>query len=240
MLLPVLDNAKHYWVADDEVDKLIRHGEGWLADHPLRDAIARRYLAHSRSLANQAIERLVEAGRRRPGRARRSRSQATRRPPRRGCGSRTCGATPSWPNLSRLAPRTVADVGCGDGALLAPLLKDGRFTKVVGTDVSSVALARAARRLHVDKMTERQASRLDLFQSSATYRDRRLEGFDAIVLMEVIEHLDLDRLPALVSTVFAHAQAHATCWRPPRTASTTPASSRCRTTGCATRTTAGR
>jgi 3' terminal RNA ribose 2'-O-methyltransferase Hen1 len=28
VLIPVLDDEKHYWVGDDEVEKLIRHGEG--------------------------------------------------------------------------------------------------------------------------------------------------------------------------------------------------------------------
>lgn len=205
VLLPVLDNAKHYWVAEDEVDKLVRHGEGWLADHPMRDAIARRYLAHSRPLSNQAIERLIEQGgddaeavpiEEQP--------EAEVAAPRLRLAEVRRDAIVA--ELAALGASKVADVGCGDGALLAPLLKDGRFTKVVGTDVSAVALQRASRRLHIDRMTESQAARIEIFQSSATYRDRRLEGFDAIVLMEVIEHLDIERLPALVTTVFAQAK----------------------------------
>ncbi|MFE0422400.1 3' terminal RNA ribose 2'-O-methyltransferase Hen1, partial [Streptomyces sp. NPDC058953] len=58
VLLPVLDDAKHYWVAPDEVDKLIRAGEGWLADHPERKLITNRYLARRWSLTRQATERL--------------------------------------------------------------------------------------------------------------------------------------------------------------------------------------
>jgi 2-polyprenyl-3-methyl-5-hydroxy-6-metoxy-1,4-benzoquinol methylase len=59
VLLPVLDNDKHYWVGDDEVEKLLRHGEGWLAAHPERAIITRRYLKHRRSLVDDAIERLA-------------------------------------------------------------------------------------------------------------------------------------------------------------------------------------
>ena len=44
VLMPVLDDQKHYFVGEEEVDKLLRHGAGWLADHPLRDEITRRYL----------------------------------------------------------------------------------------------------------------------------------------------------------------------------------------------------
>lgn len=205
VLLPVLDDTKHYWVGADEVDKLVRHGEGWLAGHPLRESITRRYLAHQRSMVSDALERLVEAGgddaasvppESTPEEAQpapRQRLAWTRRD--------TIVAT-----LKELGVDTVADVGCGDGALLATLLADPSFARVIGTDVSATALARAHRRLHADTMSERQAQRLDLFHSSVTYRDARLAGLDAIVLMEVIEHLDLDRLPALERAVFGHAR----------------------------------
>ena len=62
VLMPVLDNDKHYWVSDDEVEKLLRHGEGWLASHPERDAITRRYLKHQRSLVDDALAQLADEG----------------------------------------------------------------------------------------------------------------------------------------------------------------------------------
>ncbi len=205
VLLPVLDDAKHYWVGDDEIDKLVRHGEGWLEAHPLRDAIARRYLAHQKGLVNDALERIVEAGGDDPDALPPEATPAEDLPQPR--------ARLAWTRrdaivaeLKALGVRSVADVGCGDGALLRPLLADPSFGRIIGTDVSATALARGARRLHVDQMSERQSERLSLFQSSATYRDKRLEGLDAVVLMEVIEHLDIDRLPALESAIFGHAR----------------------------------
>ena len=60
VLVPVLDNDKHYWVSDDEVEKLLRHGEGWLAAHPEREAITRRYLKHQRSLVDDALAQLAD------------------------------------------------------------------------------------------------------------------------------------------------------------------------------------
>ena len=60
VLVPVLDNDKHYWVSDAEVEKLLRHGEGWLAAHPERDAITRRYLKHQRSLVDDALAQLAD------------------------------------------------------------------------------------------------------------------------------------------------------------------------------------
>jgi 3' terminal RNA ribose 2'-O-methyltransferase Hen1 len=99
----------------------------------------------------------------------------------------------------------VLDLGCGNGALLAALLKDSALTEIVGVDVSARALESAARRLHLDRMPDRQRARLTLLQGALTYTDARLRGYDAAVLMEVVEHLDPDRLPALERTVFADA-----------------------------------
>src|SRR5262249_36253165 len=59
VLVPVLDDDKHYWVGEDEVEKLLRHGRGWLAAHPEREAIAGRYLKHQRSLTRQALDQLL-------------------------------------------------------------------------------------------------------------------------------------------------------------------------------------
>jgi 3' terminal RNA ribose 2'-O-methyltransferase Hen1 len=59
VLIPVLDDDKHYWVGEDEVAKLLRRGEGWLETHPSQDLIVRRYLIHRRGLARDALERLA-------------------------------------------------------------------------------------------------------------------------------------------------------------------------------------
>ena len=61
VLLPVLDDAKHYWVTSDEIDKLVRAGSGWLAAHPEKALITRRYLAHRRELTADALARLADA-----------------------------------------------------------------------------------------------------------------------------------------------------------------------------------
>ena len=107
--------------------------------------------------------------------------------------------------LREAGVRTVADLGCGDGALTAALLRDSAFTRVVATDVSARALRMAARRLKPDLMPEALRARLALFQSSLTYRDARLAGLDAAVLMEVIEHVDPARLAAVERAVFGLA-----------------------------------
>jgi 3' terminal RNA ribose 2'-O-methyltransferase Hen1 len=198
--LPVLDDAKHYWVGTDEIDKLVRAGAGWLAGHPDRDLIAHRYLARQRSLTRAAIERLTEG---------------SGDPDEEPAGGPFAGAPPVslaterqdavLAELRAAGATRVLDLGAGSGALLPALLADPRFTEIVAVDVSARALADAGRRLHLDRMPERQRARLTLLQSALTYTDARLRGYDAAVLMEVVEHVDPDRLPALAHAVFAAA-----------------------------------
>ncbi|MFE2725091.1 3' terminal RNA ribose 2'-O-methyltransferase Hen1 [Kitasatospora sp. NPDC059327] len=245
VLLPVLDGAKHYWVAPDEVDKLLAAGEGWLADHPEQALIARRYLARRWSLTRTAmarleLARLAEADDREveeidnavddtdgpePGAAHPSVTERAGAGPA-GAGEAEAepvedGAPSKRPSLAEqrraailaalreVGAARVADLGCGQGELIGALLKDARITEVLGVDVSARALIAAARKLRLERMPERQAARVKLVQGALTYTDSRLKGYDAAVLCEVIEHLDLPRLPALEYAVFGAARPSA-------------------------------
>ncbi|MFF1630975.1 3' terminal RNA ribose 2'-O-methyltransferase Hen1, partial [Streptomyces sp. NPDC058272] len=210
VLLPVLDDAKHYWVSSDEVDKLLRAGEGWLPDHPEQKLITSRYLSRRWSLTREAMERLelvrlaeaddteVEeidnAVDEETDTEEKPVPLAVRRRDAILAALHTSGAA------------RVLDLGCGQGQLVQALLKDTRFTEIVGVDVSMRALTIASRRLKLDRMGERQAARVQLLQGSLAYTDTRLKGYDAAVLSEVIEHLDLPRLPALEYAVFGSAR----------------------------------
>ncbi|MFB8773306.1 3' terminal RNA ribose 2'-O-methyltransferase Hen1 [Streptomyces broussonetiae] len=210
VLLPVLDDAKHYWVAPDEVDKLLRAGEGWLPGHPEQKLITSRYLSRRWSLTREAMERLElvrlaeadDSDVEEIDNAVEDETEAEEKPTplavrRRDAIIAALGAS---------GAARVLDLGCGQGQLVQALLKDARFTEIVGVDVSMRALTIASRRLKLDRMGERQAARVKLLQGSLAYTDRRLEGYDAAVLSEVIEHLDLPRLPALEYAVFGAAR----------------------------------
>lgn len=198
VMLPVLDDAKHYWVGSDEVDKLVRAGENWLAAHPEKDLILRRYLAHRRYLADAALERLAEVD----GVELPEEDGDDEGPVSLAVERRTTVADV----LRELGARRIADVGCGEGALVGELLKDPMIGELIGTDVSVRALIAAKRRLHYDDLPDRQRDRLKFLQSSVTYADERLAGLDAVVLMEVVEHVDPPRLPALADSVFRAAR----------------------------------
>lgn len=210
VLLPVLDDAKHYWVAPDEVDKLLRAGEGWLADHPEQKLITSRYLSRRWGLTREAMQRLelvrlaesddldVES----IDNAVDEKADTEERPVPLAEQRRAAILAA----LTAAGASRVLDLGCGQGQLVQALLKDVRFTEIVGVDVSMRALTIASRRLKLDRMGERQAARVTLRQGSLTYTDKQLKGYDAAVLSEVIEHLDLPRLPALEYAVFGVAR----------------------------------
>ncbi|MFF3378384.1 3' terminal RNA ribose 2'-O-methyltransferase Hen1 [Streptomyces sp. NPDC002680] len=210
VLLPVLDDAKHYWVAPDEVDKLLRAGEGWLPEHPEQKLITSRYLSRRWSLTRQAMERLElvrlaetdDSEVEEIDNAVEDETEVEERPTPLAVQRRDAIVAA----LKGSGAARVLDLGCGQGQLVQALLKDTAFTEIVGVDVSMRALTIASRRLKLDRMGERQAARVQLLQGSLAYTDKRLKGYDAAVLCEVVEHLDLPRLPALEYAVFGAAR----------------------------------
>ncbi|MFK0260424.1 3' terminal RNA ribose 2'-O-methyltransferase Hen1 [Streptomyces angustmyceticus] len=210
VLLPVLDDAKHYWVAPDEVDKLLRAGEGWLEDHPEQRVIVGRYLARQWSLTRRAMERLElerlaesdDAAAEELDNAVDEEADTEEKPVPLAVQRREAilGV------LRSAGAARVLDLGCGQGQLVGALLKEVQFTEIVAVDVSMRALHEARRRLRLDRMSERQSERVRLMQGSLAYTDSRLKGYDAAVLSEVVEHVDPPRLPALEYAVFGSAR----------------------------------
>jgi len=201
VLLPVLDDAKHYWVSPEEVDKLIRAGGDWLAVHPAKALITHRYLSHQQRLTRSALARLAEADDTEPEAL--DNAVTDEDDIRKPLAVQRREAILAV--LRELSARSVGDLGCGSGVLTRALLAEKQLTKVVAVDVSARALQLAARNMNLDRMPDRQRERLTIFQSALTYRDDRLAGLDAAVLMEVIEHVDPERLPALERAVFGFA-----------------------------------
>lgn len=218
VLIPVFDNDKHYFVGDDEVEKLLRKGEGWLASHPEKEAITRRYLRHRRGLYQTALERLAEQAD--PASEENDEGGEPRPAAREAVLERELSLHEQRHGAVLAALRgsgakSVLDLGCGEGKLLRELLADRQFTKIVGMDVSWRSLERARDRLRLERLPEAQAERVQLLHGSLIYRDARLEGFDAAAAVEVIEHLDPPRLAAFERVLFR-------CARPRTVVLTTP------------------
>jgi 3' terminal RNA ribose 2'-O-methyltransferase Hen1 len=204
VLLPVMDDDKHYWVERGEIEKLLAKGSEWLGSHPERDLIARRYLRHRPPLTREALARLSDDADDPDAEEASHDAEEAAFERTMSLAEQRIGAVISA--LRAAKAKTVVDLGCGGGKLLQALMKDGAFERIAGTDVSVRALGSAARRLHLPTMSPRQRERLTLFQSALTYRDRRIGGFDAAVLMEVIEHLEPDRLPSMERALFGEAK----------------------------------
>ena len=205
VLIPVLDDGKHYWVGPAEVEKLLRHGEGWLERHPEREMVARRYLAHRRSLARAALDRLVvEEDPKEVAETDEAPSE-----PERKVSLDEQRRTAVVDTLKELGASRVLDLGCGEGKLLRALLREKQFTEIVGMDVSLRMLEIAEERLGLDPdggLPARVRARIRLIHGSLVYRDARLAGFDAAAVVEVIEHLDPARLAAFERSLFQFAR----------------------------------
>jgi 3' terminal RNA ribose 2'-O-methyltransferase Hen1 len=204
VLLPVLDDDKHYWVGNDEVEKLLRRGGQWLGTHPERELIANRYLRHDAQLTREAVALLQEDDAGDPeqlAEMQDAEEEVVERPLSLN-EQRLAKVTDA---IAASGARRVLDLGCGQGKLTGALLKLSSIDHVVGLDVSHRSLEIAAGRLHLDTMTPRQRERVELLHGSLTYRDRRLEGFDLAAVVEVIEHLDQTRLDSFERVLFAHA-----------------------------------
>jgi 2-polyprenyl-3-methyl-5-hydroxy-6-metoxy-1,4-benzoquinol methylase len=292
-LIPVFDRQKHCWIGEDEIDKFLSHGRGWLPDHPEKKLIARWYFKNLRTLAQTALDRLdngegaaevfspgespaagealffsveentaetdgIAAGLKAVDAVDQDESTTTTanvadddkqkkitRPKlntRRleavldvikrsgaesvidlGCGEgnllrllikektirpmlNTRRLEAVLDVIKRSGAESVIDLGCGEGNLLRLLVKEKTFTRIAGVDVSRLALERARDKLKLDRLPDARKNRISLFQGSLTYRDKRFRGYDAAALVEVIEHLEENRLDTLAAVVFGDAR----------------------------------
>ncbi|MBC7922741.1 MAG: 3' terminal RNA ribose 2'-O-methyltransferase Hen1 [Ferruginibacter sp.] len=209
VLIPVLDNEKHYWLGEHEVQKLLEKGEGWLNAHPEKEQITRRYLKNLGSLTRQALGLLAEEAAEDTVAEEKTEALAEALPaPVREVKTRLHDQRLEFARavLKSSGAKRVLDLGCGEGRLLQLLLKERQFEEILGMDVSHRSLQIAHDRLHLDTLPPRQKERITLLQGSLTYKDQRIAGYDAAAIVEVIEHLDLPRLASFEKVVFEFAR----------------------------------
>lgn len=206
VLIPVLDEKKHYFIGRSEIDKLMRRGGTWLANHPLKEEISKRYLKRDPGLTREALARLSEMEgvieEEEVQEAADQKEEAVEKP----LSLHDQRLIRVAEVLKQHGAKRVLDLGCGEGKLLRHLLKERQFREVVGMDVSIASLERASQRLRLENKSEREAQRIKLLHGSLVYRDQRLVGYDAAGIVEVIEHLDAPRLVSMERAVFEFAK----------------------------------
>lgn len=210
VLIPVLDNKKHYFIGDSEVEKLLQYGEGWLKDHPQKEVIAHRYFKNLRSLSRVALDRLKEDELSQEEEENEDddiKADAQEEALEDTVKTEKTVSLHKQRHQSVIGVlkehkvKTVLDLGCGEGKLLRILKKERSLSKIAGCDASIRSLEIAHDRLKPDQQKRGQPE-IELFQSALTYRDKRFAEYEAAALVEVIEHIDEPRLSALERVVF--------------------------------------
>ncbi|MDO4544956.1 MAG: 3' terminal RNA ribose 2'-O-methyltransferase Hen1 [Bacillota bacterium] len=207
VLIPAFDKQKHYWVGSDEIDKLVKHGEGWLLNHPARNRIVNRYFAKRRSLAHIARNRLIEMEEEvelgLDEDEIENQVEISNKERRISLNEMRLEAVKNA--VIESGASSVIDLGCGDGKLIKLLLEEPQIKKITGVDVVVSILERAKSRLHYDRLPPFKKEKLSIMQASLIYKDGRFCGYDAACLVEVIEHIDSQRLSALERIIFEYA-----------------------------------
>ncbi|MGA1871931.1 MAG: 3' terminal RNA ribose 2'-O-methyltransferase Hen1 [bacterium] len=206
VLIPVLDNQKHYYVDKAEIDKLLKKGKGWLESHPDKEFIVRRYLKYKTSYTYEALKRLIDLN---PSDHEEIESENENREicieQQLKLNDQRYGAILSI--LKAENAKTVIDLGCGDGKFLRTIIGESQFSKIAGMDVSIRSLEIAKERLKLEDLPKIKQEKIMLFQGSLLYRDKRISGYDAVTVVEVIEHLDQSRLKIFERVVFEFSGA---------------------------------
>lgn len=196
VLIPVFDAQKHYYISKDEIEKLLSHGEGWLKNHPKREYIASRYLNKKKVFINKALEALKDDDQVESTGNEENKTHINKT----SLNQERLGSV--LEEVRNSGAKTVIDMGCGEGKLTGLLIRESQLKKVTAVDVSFNSLEKAMIRLKVDQLSETLRNKLEIFQGSLTYKDERFEGFDCACVIEVIEHLDINRLNAFERILF--------------------------------------
>lgn len=215
VLIPVLDNDKHYWVGFDEVDKLINNSKNWVPQHPHKNIIVARYLKKQSSLTKKALSELdleastlaiVEEPEINETIDQEKHSQAKEDKLEKKVRLNDLRIEKITQTIHDLDINNITDFGCGEGKYLKEYLKITKLEKITGIEVSTHVLDRAEQRLKIDRLPEKTRNKLSLLQGSLTYKDRRLKNIDLATCIEVIEHIDEDRLDAFSESLFGYSK----------------------------------
>ncbi|WP_407270561.1 3' terminal RNA ribose 2'-O-methyltransferase Hen1 [Radiobacillus sp. PE A8.2] len=190
VLIPVLDNYKHYYIDEKEIDKLQRYGEGWLDQHPSKDMIIRRALRF-KELYSQLEDKVEQQETTPKVRLNELRYQKIAE------------------TVQQLTDRkSIVDFGSGEGKLAYKLGFVSGVEEILAVEPSETATTRAIARFEHGESEVGFVSPTPVW-GSLYYFDQRLVNKDVIILCEVIEHIDEYRLPKIIQTILQKYQPRA-------------------------------
>jgi 3' terminal RNA ribose 2'-O-methyltransferase Hen1 len=190
VLIPVLDDYKHYFIDEREVEKLERYGEGWLEFHPLADLIIKRSLRFRDVIAKSNFKVSDEKDLN-------FRNKAPSKP--RLNDMRYEAIVKQVQSLTNKS--TVIDMGAGEGKLSVQLGFIPGIQEILAVEPSQREHIRAKERFEKAKQIEGFLEP-SLLWGSLFYTDDRLRNKDVMILCEVIEHINEDRLPGIMELIF--------------------------------------
>ena len=190
ILIPVFDRYLHFWIDEPQLQRFIRLTAGWLESHPEKRFILTEYFWPAADFKSRVLERFNAI----PGLSSNEKAQ-----PLKIQRHEAIEAT-----LAIHGAKTIIDLGCGEGSLIFYLLEQKKYAKIAGTDISAKNIESAKKR--IAGRPSRACREDDLFVSSLTYPDKRLRGYDAAVLSEVIEHFEINRMNTVMKNILGAAK----------------------------------
>lgn len=188
ILLPVFDRQLHFWIGESQLEKFIRHSTGWLENHPEKSFIINEYFWPASELKYRVLEyfnAIPSADEKAPGLNALRQEEIIN-------------------SLIRHDATSILDLGCGNGSLLELLAQEKRFSKIAGMDIAARNIDEARKKLC--SPGRRLCEAEYVFVGSLTYKDKRISNYDALVLSEVIEHFELERMVLVMKNIFEHAK----------------------------------
>ena len=184
VLIPVLDNYKHYFIDENEIEKIKRYGEGWLDTHPEKTFIIQK------ALRFKEVYSLLEERKENNTSQEKSVSSKVRLNELRY--KRIVEVVSNLP-----VKKSVVDLGSGEGKLAVQLGFIDGVQEILAVEPSEKEQLKARRRF--EKVKDRTAFvEPTPMWGSLFYYDERLKNKDVIILCEVIEHIDEERLPKIM------------------------------------------
>lgn len=199
VLIPTFDMEKHFYIGNIEAENFLKKGESWLKTHPEKETIIKRYFRKLGKYSNYILSKLNENQE-----DEEKELEIDIEVKKKKESLQTIRINTIFDKLCELGTKTVADVGCGEGKLLRLLKNKPQFQKICGTDVVYKNLIIAKDKLDLDEVATHNLEKINIFQSSILYKDDRLKEYETICLIEVIEHIEEDRIVFLEKIVFGY------------------------------------